>query len=40
MRRVKTWLVALFVVGAVTILGDELDQVFTAIGSAIGPWVP
>ena len=33
-------LVALFVVGAVTILGDELDQVFTAIGGAIGPWVP
>lgn len=33
-------LVALFVVGAVTILGDELDQVFRAIGGAIGPWVP
>jgi pilus assembly protein Flp/PilA len=33
-------LIALFVVGAVTILGDELDAVFTAIGGAIGPWVP
>ena len=33
-------LVALFVVGAVTILGDELDLVFRAIGGAIGPWVP
>lgn len=33
-------LVALFVVGAVTILGTELDAVFTAIGGSIGPWVP
>ncbi len=33
-------LVALFVVGAVTLLGDELSAVFSAIGGAIGPWVP
>jgi len=33
-------LVALFVVGAVTILGDELSLVFSSIGGAIGPWVP
>jgi pilus assembly protein Flp/PilA len=33
-------LVALFVVGAVTILGTQLDAVFTAIGGSIGPWVP
>ena len=33
-------LIALFVVGAVTILGTELDAVFQAIGDTIGPWVP
>ncbi len=33
-------LVALFVVGAVSLLGDELDAVFSANGGAIGPWVP
>ena len=33
-------LIALFVVGAVTILGTELDAVFQAIGGTIGPWVP
>lgn len=33
-------LVALFVVGAVSLLGDELSAVFSAIGETIGPWVP
>lgn len=33
-------LIALAVVGAVIVLGGNLNQVFTSIGLQIGPWVP
>lgn len=32
--------IALVVLGAVTILGGSLDAVFTAIAGAVGPWAP
>ncbi len=33
-------LIALVVVGAVTILGGNLNTVFTNIAGSIGPWAP
>ncbi|HLC02863.1 MAG TPA: Flp family type IVb pilin [Anaerolineales bacterium] len=33
-------LIALAVVGAVIVLGGNLNTVFTSIGLQIGPWVP
>lgn len=33
-------LIALIVVGAVTVLGGSLDSVFEAIAGAVGPWAP
>ena len=33
-------LIALIVVGAVTVLGGSLDTVFAAIAGAVGPWAP
>jgi pilus assembly protein Flp/PilA len=33
-------LIALVVVGAVTLLGGNLNTVFTNISGSIGPWAP